>query len=581
MLRECQTLTVLAACLVLAACGSGKSEPGTDPGPSDPGPSDPGYPPDIPMTDVGSDPGQDLHDPGTDVPDTDPGPDVPDVPTDPGDPGDPGGDPGDPGPDVPDLPDVTECTKNEDCEGLVGVLAPCEFAECNDGSCRKGTSPDDTPCDDGDFCTHEDICKLGQCTGIPLVCNDDESCTVDSCLAGTGCVFDPIEGPCDDLNACTESDQCVAGQCVGSAVDCDDSEPCTVDTCDTATGCQHQPLMSGDCDDGSLCTLDDQCVEGQCTGTPLECGDDNLCTTDTCDPAVGCQYAPTQSQCDDGLDCTEGDQCVDMNCVGTNLDCEDGDTCTDDGCEEGTGCVHTPNTSPCDDLSPCTIDDTCSEGACLGTPKVCDQPPDNGCLDDWTAVTYSDVGICNVDGVCDYLPQEIDCNPDNCVDGACPGDPCEGVDCTVPPGPCFAPGTCTEGSCSYPYADNEACDDENPCTEGDLCDTGVCSGAPMVCNAPPPDTCLDATTLQDFQLQGACDQQSGLCEYPFDEVTCGSGCVDGTCIESLGLLQSALTPGGLVGITSENHGLSCVMPGWYESGTMGSTVHILDAGFQP
>jgi len=494
---------------------------------------------------------------------------------------DPGQDAGDPGPDKPDIPDVVECTKNEDCEGKVGVLDSCEFAECNDGSCLKGTSPNDTPCDDGEPCTHENTCQLGQCEGVPLVCNDDKICTVDSCLAGTGCVFDSIEGPCDDLDACTEGEQCVGGECIGPPVDCDDGEPCTADTCDASTGCQHEPQMSGDCDDGSLCTLDDQCVEGLCTGTPLECGDDNLCTTDICDPASGCQHAPAQSLCEDGLDCTENDQCVDMNCEGSPVDCEDGDPCTDDTCEEGTGCIHTPNTAPCDDLSPCTIDDACSNGLCAGSPKVCDQPPDNGCQDDWTAVAYSDVGICDADGVCDYLPQEIDCTPDNCVDGACPGDPCLGVDCSVPPGPCFAPGTCTDGSCTFPYADDEPCNDENPCTDTDICDSGVCSGTLLVCNDPPPDICLDTTSLQDYHLQGACNQQDGLCEYPWEEVTCGSGCVDGLCIENLGLLQSAMTPGGHIGLSSESYGLSCVMPGWYESGTMGSTVYVLDAGFQP
>jgi hypothetical protein len=52
----------------------------------------------------------------------------------------------------------------------------------------------------------------------------------------------------------------------------------------------------------------------RCAG--VTCNDNNLCTTDTCDPATG-------------------------SCVHTQLSCDDNDTCTADSCDQAVGCVHT------------------------------------------------------------------------------------------------------------------------------------------------------------------------------------------------------------------------------------------------
>lgn len=579
-----QTLSALVLCGLVTACGGGDSGTGSDLTAIDLGTKDlggdTGSPTDVPQF-------QDVIDPGSDTPETDPGADLPDTGDpglDTGDPGDEGkdaGDSGDPGEDTGSDVEVIECKEDSECEGKVGTLGACEFPECADGLCRKGVLPDQTPCSDGDPCTESGECLLGICNGMPVQCDDGKVCTVDSCLPGTGCQYAPITGPCTDEDACTKDEQCVEGNCTGTAVDCSDDNPCTIDTCDTLEGCQYEDILSGDCDDGSVCTENEQCVEGDCVGFVVDCDDSNLCTTDTCDPADGCQYQAAAGKCDDGLDCTEDDACADSACEGIAIDCDDGDPCSDDSCEEGAGCVHNPNQAPCDDLNPCTKEDVCKEGACAGTAVICDQPPVNACLDDWTAVSYAAVGICDATGVCDYLPQELDCTPENCADGACPGDPCEGVDCSEPPGPCFAEGTCSDGSCSYPYADGAECDDINPCTYDDACDTGVCSGVPVLCNDPPPDECQDATTLMVHQIEGACDGETGLCDYLWEPLLCANGCADGVCIETLGLLQAELTAAGILGLTSGNYGMSCVLPGWYEGGTMGSTIYVLDAGFEP
>ena len=112
-------------------------------------------------------------------------------------------------------------------------------------------------------------------------------------------------------------------------------------------------------------------------------------------------------------------------------------------------------------------------------------------------VTLQAIGL----GVCSN-PTQADgtsCNADNnactvgddCVSGVCvPGS---AVECVNPP-PCYTNGTCNTGTgnCNYqPVTDNLVCNDNNPCTTGDSCTGGVCSGSAVVCNTAP-DQCHTA-----------------------------------------------------------------------------------------
>jgi hypothetical protein len=63
---------------------------------------------------------------------------------------------------------------------------------CVAGVCIATVEPDGTSCTDGDPCTDPDICQQGVCQpGGPLVCDDRNDCTIDSCQSGAGCVFSP------------------------------------------------------------------------------------------------------------------------------------------------------------------------------------------------------------------------------------------------------------------------------------------------------------------------------------------------------------------------------------------------------
>jgi len=58
-----------------------------------------------------------------------------------------------------------------------------------------------------------DACVSG---GAPIVCNDGDVCTTDTCNPATGCVFTDNTAPCDDGDACTSGDACVTGVCSGT-----------------------------------------------------------------------------------------------------------------------------------------------------------------------------------------------------------------------------------------------------------------------------------------------------------------------------------------------------------------------------
>ena len=50
--------------------------------------------------------------------------------------------------------------------------------------------PNATPCPDPDACNGTEVCLLGECVaGQPLDCDDDNSCTTDSCDPAAGCVY--------------------------------------------------------------------------------------------------------------------------------------------------------------------------------------------------------------------------------------------------------------------------------------------------------------------------------------------------------------------------------------------------------
>jgi hypothetical protein len=201
--------------------------------------------------------------------------------------------------------------------------------------------------------------------------------------------------------------QAFALDCTGNA-ECDDQNVCTTDTCDPTTHtCTNTPIP-GPCEDGDACTQNDFCQGGICLSGPgipgcvscqqnADCNDGDACTTDVCDLGV-CQHDTT---CDDGDPCTIEDHCTNGTCVGTPLDCNDGAACTDDSCDGGT-CFHDPNNDRC------TASNECAQASCQPGPGADAQ----GCVTDTSSFENT---TCSDDG--------NPCTTDVCHAGTCNHDP--------------------------------------------------------------------------------------------------------------------------------------------------------------
>jgi outer membrane protein assembly factor BamB len=566
----------------------------------------------------------------------------------------------------------TSCADGNVCNGAetcqAGACASGTPLACGDGNpctidscdatlgCQNKAVPNNTPCADANPCNGTETCQAGACTsGTPLDCTDGNPCTQDSCDPQVGCRNEnlPNGSSCADATVCNGAETCLAGVCVpGAVLVCDDGKPCTTDSCNDVSGCINAPIPgctacndASDCDDNNPCTTD-QCVDGGCRntlrsdgsscsdndacngvevcqggecqpGTPLVCDDGNPCTSDTCDPLLGCQttVVPDGTACPDGDLCNGDETCLSGSCVsGPFLDCDDQNPCTTDACDAALGCVRTDVTdgTACLDATVCNGTETCQAGVCTGGTAIecddgnacttdacnaisgCSHTPIPGCESCTVAANCNDLNPCTddtcVDGVCQNTPvaDGFPCSDGNicngaerCMQGACTGAPQPSCDdgnvCThdfcdpfsgcqhsaVANGASCADGdvcdgdeTCRQGACSGGAA--LACDDHNPCTtdtcdplggcghaavpDGSPCPDGtvcngdeVCSQGTCVAGAPP--TCDDGNPCTD----DACDPVTG-CVFPAvpDETPCAD---DTVCNGAEVCRQGACAPG--------------------------------------
>ena len=269
--------------------------------------------------------------------------------------------------------DTNLCTTIDVCkDGICSGSGPllCDDGNaCTDDSCDKlkgcKHAANSGPCSDGSECTLNDVCKNAACTPGPAKeCDDSNTCTTDACDAVNGCFFSNNAMPCSDKDACTLNDTCSFGSCIGGEPPvCDDGNGCTDDSCDKFKGCKHAQIFGG-CNDGNACSLFDQCKNSICTpGAPKNCDDGKVCTTDTCDPVLSCQNVNNSNACDDGTACTNQDACANSLCAGKAIVCDDGNPCTTDSCDKFAGC----QVKVVADNQDCSVDGKkwCKTGVCI------------------------------------------------------------------------------------------------------------------------------------------------------------------------------------------------------------------------
>jgi hypothetical protein len=343
--------------------------------------------------------------------------------------------------------------------------------------------------------------------------------------------------------------------------DCpEDGNPCTARRCQ-AGRCVQEPLQDGTpCDDGLFCTLPDTCLGGVCQLGPRDCGDEDPCTEDVCNEALGqCENPRVSDPPPEGLDhpgtCEDG---VDNDCDGltdgadpdckvceTDAECDDLEDCTADACLQGR-CANSPTNEggACEDGQYCTVGDTCQAGRCQGGPArdcsaldgecvrgACDEvlaacvewPREDGtpcgareCQELWWVEGRCQAGACAGTGLVEDCDDANACTLDACeAQAGCSQTPEEdGAPCGEPvcDGLRFSRPSCEAGQCTALDL-LEDCDDQNPCTD-DQCDAQ--SGCQRVFN---DDGCDDNDLCTELD---AC--ALGTCQgVPIDEDNDGYG----------------------------------------------------------
>jgi hypothetical protein len=196
---------------------------------------------------------------------------------------------------------------------------------------------------------------------------------------------------------------------------CTDNNLCTSDVCDpNATGAAACSFPAIPCNDNNACTTE-ACnpATGICanTGTTI-CNDNNACTTEACNPATGqCQNTGTTT-CNDNNACTtEACNTSTGQCQNTGTTtCNDNNACTTESCNTSTGQCQTDTTKTCNDNNACTTE------SCNTSTGQCQTDSTTTCTDNNACTSEA----CNTStGQCETT-NEVQCDDNNvCTDDSC------------------------------------------------------------------------------------------------------------------------------------------------------------------
>ncbi|HET8936769.1 MAG TPA: calcium-binding EGF-like domain-containing protein [Polyangiales bacterium] len=190
-------------------------------------------------------------------------------------------------------------------------------------------------------------------------------------------------------------------------------------------------------------------------------------------------------------------------------------------CNDGKTCSYVPvaDGTGCDDARACTIDSKCKQGECTGGQKL-DCNDANPCTRDSCEEPVGCRNLNTKDACDDHDPCTLG---DACNTGECAG---AAKSCQASDGSC-AVGSCNpeSGECvAIARADGTACDDANSCTLGEACAAGSCSAPHTTCG-PHATACSSAQPQNQCSCEaGFVDNMRGRCVPETDECATQSAC---------------------------------------------------------
>ena len=220
---------------------------------------------------------------------------------------------------------VVVCVSAGDTDCLTNTCNP------RSGECGLQRQEPGTSCDDGDVCTHDDVCgRSGECAGVWDPDDYNQRLSTCQCTQHSDCEAYEDGDVCNGTMYCDfKTNECFVNP--STAIECPSAgdTACKSNECNAKTGaCEMlaKPELTP-CDDGAACTgygpgvsrpvmTDfDHCIAGECESGPFlcECGsdadcealDEDLCQKDFCDQQTGsCKPNPAKAViCPSGQTC--------------------------------------------------------------------------------------------------------------------------------------------------------------------------------------------------------------------------------------------------------------------------------------
>ena len=291
----------------------------------------------------------------------------------------------------------------EKAEEQCGETCTCDSSDepvsCADESDCAG-------CDDGDLCNGTWACIDGLCSplGESITCSSEDNigCLVNTCAPASGaCELSPSPLLCDDNDPCTSESCDAAGACLYTAIEgCALTHPCAP----SSTPQSSDPeLTECVCAQDPWCceqSWDSLCVEQviSACGASCDCADPDLtlsCLSDS--DCTWCSEDLCQAPwtCEQGL-CVAGEQAI-------SCETSEESECLVNQCQPSTGqCDMVALPGACEDADPCTLDSCGADGLCTHTPlEGCEGKPPFVCLGSSEPSASGCATVESYEGCCD------------------------------------------------------------------------------------------------------------------------------------------------------------------------------------